>query len=113
MKRTPDIEYRDKFGPLDAYEKLLHPATMEALERGSKYYQTTWLEHMHENMNTLQNVRHVIDIHAETRINQALERLDYKDFEGFLKYMGSAVGYLANAVLKAKYLLDKETEETE
>lgn len=108
MSETPELDYRNNFGPLDAYEKLLHPAAMEALERGSKKYKSTWLEHMHSEMDILENVRLVIEIHAECRIKEALERLDYGDFDGFLEKMGSAVGYLANAVLKAKYLLDRE-----
>ena len=96
---------KDQFAVQDAFDRLLLPATQEALKRGAKYYKTTWKEHIHPEMNTLQNVQHVIETHAECRIKQALERLDYGDLEGFVELMGSAVGYLANACLKAEYLL--------
>ena len=99
---------KDVYAVQDAFDRLLLPATQEALKRGAEYYKMTWKEHIHPEMSTLQNVQHVIETHAETRIKQALERLDYGDLEGFVKLIGSAVGYLANACLKAERLLEKE-----
>ena len=94
----------DENGPLDAFEEILSPAAVRALERGVEKYGDTWREHLRADMSPLWNVEHTIDKHAQTRIKQALERLDYGDVEGFVYYMGSAVGYLANAVCKAIYL---------
>lgn len=94
----------DERGPLDAYEEILHPAVLAALERGIRKYGDTWHEHLRADMPPLWNAKHTISMHAHTRIKQALERLDYGDVEGFVYYMASAVGYLANAVCKVVYL---------
>ena len=98
----------DKYGPLDAYIEYLHPAAMAALTRGVMKYGPVWLEHTQTEQSPMWNVRHTIDIHAQCRIAQALERLDYGDVEGFIEYLGSAVGYLANAICKAKYISGKK-----
>jgi len=94
----------NEYGPFDAYIQDLHPAAIEALERGITQYGPTWLKHVDEEQSPLWNARHTIEVHAQCRIAQALERLDYGDVEGFIEHLGSAVGYLANAICKAKYL---------
>jgi hypothetical protein len=94
----------DEHGPLDAFNEILSQAAVEALERGVEEYGNTWMNHLRADKSPLWNADHTIDRHAQTRIKQALERLDYGDTEGFIAYLGSAVGYLANAVCKAVYL---------
>lgn len=98
----------EKFTVEDAFKRLLLPATLRALERGSKHYKDTWKTHINLNASTMENVYHVYQHHAQTRIMQAFERLDYEDVDGFVDLMGSAVGYLANCCLKAELLSRKQ-----
>lgn len=98
----------DQFAVNEAFENELLPATREALERGAKYYKTAWLEHIDPNLGTLDNVKHVIDVHVQYKLLKALVNLDYGKYDEFVADLGSAVGYIANAVNKAKYLLERE-----
>ena len=98
----------DKYAVNEAFENELLPATKEALERGAKLHKTAWLDHIDGNMSTFENVKHVFDVHVQERIFMALVRLDYGDYDGFVERLGTAVGYMANAVNKAGYLLEKE-----
>lgn len=99
----------DEHGPLDTFEKVLAPATLSALERGIEKYGNTWPKHMRAEKGMLWNAEHSIDKHAQTRIKQALEALDYGNVDEFVALMGSAVGYLANAICKVLYL-DREED---
>ena len=97
----------DEHGPLDAYEQELHPATLEALERGVGYG-ALWQNHYRKDWTLLENVQHTVEVHAQCRIAEALERLDNGDLEGFVAKLGSAVGYLANSICKVRYAQSNE-----
>jgi hypothetical protein len=96
----------DENGPMDAYTELLEFATIAALVRGRERG-ATWKEFTDPDGDPLDNARHVIDIHAQCRIAESLEKLEYGDVDGFIAKLGSAVGYLAVAVLKAVYLTEE------
>jgi hypothetical protein len=93
----------DKHGPLDAYDNVLHPATMAALKRGLEKYGALWQNHYRADWTALENAQHTIEIHVQGRILDALECLDYGDVTGFEEKLGSVVGYLANAICKVRY----------
>lgn len=101
----------DEHGPLHAYILDLSRAAIDALARGRAKYGTAWKDHLRPDRTPLENVQHTIEVHAQTRIKQALERLDYGDVDGFIANLGSAVGYLANAVCKARYLASLQDPE--
>jgi len=98
----------EKYAVNEAFENELLPATREALERGAKLHKTAWLDHIDGSMSMFENVKHVIDVHVQERLLMALARLDYGDYDGFVERLGTAVGYIANAVNKARYLLEQE-----
>jgi len=90
-----------EWGPYNAYVDELHPAALAALERGVEQYGAAWKEHMTWD-GMLADAEHTIRVHAQCRISEALERLDYGDVQGFIDKLGSAVGYLANAIHKVQ-----------
>ena len=95
------LEEEPQYGPLTAWREDLNPSVEEALLRGATEYGAMWLEHMAGD-SCLADVRHTIEVHAMCRIHEAVERLDYGDTDGFIAKLGSAVGYLANAICKAR-----------
>ena len=108
LSKGEDKMGKDEFAVNEAFENVLLPATREALERGAKYYKTTWLEHIDPNVSDFENVKHVLDVHVQYKIAKALVALDYGKIDEFVADLGSAVGYMANAVNKAKYLMEQE-----
>lgn len=94
----------DEHGPLDAFEKVLIPAALSELEKGIEKYGNTWANHPRADKDMLWNAKHTISTHADTRIKQALEALDYGNIDEFVVLMGSAVGYLANAICKVLFI---------
>lgn len=97
----------ERYAVTAAFEDLLMPEIEKALKRGEEVHKTEWLEHIDGNMSDFENVKHVIDIHVQERLLMALSRLDYGDFDGFVERLGTAVGYIANAVNKADYLYNQ------
>jgi hypothetical protein len=107
--RRNEIRFNE-YGPLDTFNAALLPAVRAALYRGIEQYGNTWNEHLDPERDPLWNARHTIEVHADCRIAEALERLDYGDVEGFRDKLGSAVGYLANALCKAIYLTREDED---
>ena len=98
----------DKYAVREAFEDLLLPQIEIALQRGEEIHKEEWIEHIDPTLSAFENVKHVIDVHFQERLLMALARLDYGDIDGFIERLGTCVGYIANAVNKAKYLLNKE-----
>jgi len=98
----------DEYGVLDALEMVLIPEARAAIYRGIEEYGLTWREHYRSDWTTLENVKHTWETHARTRLQMALEALDYGDLDGFEQNLGSMVGYIANMVLKAHYSEGKD-----
>mgnify|MGYP006306670907 CR=1 FL=1 len=96
-----------ELSPHGAYRVILGPAIEDVLQEGDAKYGNIWREHVDEDRTVLENVQHTIEVHAQTRLSMALERLDYGDLEGFVRHAASACGYIANAVLKAIVLTDE------
>ena len=93
-----------KYAIREAFEELLLPQIEIALDRGEAIHKEEWIEHIDGSLSPFENVKHVIDVHVQERLLMALSRLDYGDFDGFVERLGTCVGYIANAVNKAKYL---------
>lgn len=85
------------------FEEALSPQVREALERGFEKYGNVWKAHIHTG-DLLEDVKHVVDLHIQTRMLEALIALDYGDVELFEEKMASAVGYICNAIAKARYI---------
>ena len=92
----------------DHFEDILLDKIREALQRGTDQHGSEWLSHIHTEMNTLDNVKHVWDIHVQARVLEAFVALDYGRYEEFLEKIASAIGYMSNMSLKAMFLLDRE-----
>ena len=93
------------------FEEVLLPEIRIALARGAEYGET-WKKHINPDIEAFENVKHTIDVHVLYRIADALQKLDWNhldsevDLEPFIKSMASAVGYMANSILKAKHLYE-------
>ena len=91
----------EEWGPYTAYVEVLHPAILEALERGVREYGTAWKEHL--KANAFEDAEHTINTHAKTRLAEAIQCLDYGDAAGCLAKLASACGYVANLVHKLRH----------
>jgi len=111
MPKPEKIRF-DQHGPSDAFEQDLLPAARAALARGRDQYGEQWLRHLHY-QRPLDDALHTIRVHADCRIAQALEHLDYDDIDGFIARLGSAVGYLANAICKARFYQAVDEEQSD
>jgi hypothetical protein len=85
------------------FEDVLSPQVRQTLERGFENYGNVWKEHIHTG-DLLEDVKHVVDLHVQARLLEALIALDRQDINGFEEKMASAVGYICNAIAKARYI---------
>jgi hypothetical protein len=88
---------------LETFENVLTPEVKKALDRGYEKYGNVWKDHIHTG-DLLEDVKHLVDLHIKARIAEALIALDYKDLKTFEEKMASAVGYICNAITKARYI---------
>ena len=91
----------EEWGPYNAYVEVLHPAILAALERGVEQYGPAWKAHLKED--ALEDALHTLNVHAETRLREAVERLDYGDVDGCVAKLASACGYVANLIHKLRH----------
>lgn len=90
--------------------RILCAEARNALERG-KGYRGAWRDESIARGDPVTNAKHVIEIHVETRLKEALHYLDYGNVEAAFAALGSAVGFMSVIVAQTLVLAQKQTDE--